>query len=1067
MTLNLDVPWHRESFDLFVHQRLPRLLGERLPLADYQVEQQDSYTFSIKLSLGLGDASVEVEYRDLPQPDRDGLFHIEGNYRVVVPYPDRRELAQARILCVGEQLYDFIDQRLEAAPEQLAWDDDLVRNWLPLDAWLRDFHLEETSQYLQATNWLDRYTHLRRLTLIPIVGEPFVDRGVFPDSQYGLVCPYCIPEGPNIGRILEVARGARICDGKLERIDGSAGFDGELSRTELAEVEAPDSILGFSASMVPFLEHDDTNRALMGINMMRQWTSAADTAAPIHDTGWFRQQYDQRLASKGHKPEPALVQTGYEPDAADFWGGYNLLTAFIMWDEDTFEDGLVISESAAARMDFPAAVGVGDKLSNRHGAKGVVTRILPDADMPQLPDGAPIELILSPTSMVSRLNFGQQREAVMGRLAQAEGTPAVVPPFQAPSEKVLKARLVEAGLPEDGMEQLTLKGAKLPYRSTVGWVYWGRLAAHTAAEHLETAVTGVGGPALDMMAYGALSEAGAVANIHALFNTAAAERPDANALGQRLTAGPVSPAPPPSPRLALLQQLLGMAGIRAELAGGELRFSFAEPEGLTLARPVPHPWAPGRQVGTVGLPTETEFDPIRDCYEDLVEANTRLQRIVDSKAPEALTGPAVAQVAQRVENLFTALLRPEHLHFRARPLFSGRAALASESELNLDQVGLPEEMAWALFGPQVEREIGRAEEVAQRSPRAAEVLDAIMERSWVLLYSAQRVLVDDGPVSTAVMAFRPQRLAGAAVRVHPRVCRLMELDFDGDQIEVFLPLTEEAQAEAETALSVAGHIQRDADIWRYVTDNYHGTIWGLAQLCRTEEGRAEVERLTGVAVDGSRLFSKHDLNRLLAQVLQREGLQRALEVLDQLTRRGFAVCKQSGASFNPFLGSSKEWPEQPKGVDRDEWQMYSDELVAAFYQQADFDDNDLGPLALLSLSGARGNQQQLIQYVGGGLLYREDGGLFAQRGCWRDGLSVEETKVRAPRALWWGLAAANQRWIEAQEAAQQPVRADYHVLGRAVRAAQPGVVFARAAERGETDPLTSLFSRLFAGLTAD
>ena len=1051
MTLNLDVPWHRESFDLFVHQRLPRLLGERLPLADYQVEQQDSYTFSIKLSLGLGDASVEVEYRDLPRPDRDGLFHIEGNYRVVVPYPDRRELDQARILCVGEQLYDFIDQRLEAAPEQLAWDGDLVRNWLPLDAWMRDFHLEETSQYLQATNWLDRYTHLRRLTLIPVVVDPFDGQDVFPYSQYGLVCPYCIPEGPNIGRVLEVARGARIRDGKLERID-----------------EAPDSILGFSASMVPFLEHDDTNRALMGVNMMRQWTSAADTAAPVHSTGWFRQQHDQRLTSKGHRPEPALVQTGYEPEAADFWGGYNLLTAFIMWDGDTFEDGLVISESAAARMDFPSAVGVGDRISNRHGAKAVVTRILPDADMPQLPDGTPIELIFSPTSMVSRLNFGQQREAVMGRLAQAEGTPAVVPPFQAPSEKVLKAGLVEAGLPEDGMEQLTLKGEELSYRSTVGWVYWGR-QTHTAAERLETAVTGVGGPELDMMAYGALSEAGAVTNIHALFNTAAAERPDANALGQRLTTGPVSPSPPPAPCFALLQQLLGMAGVRAELASGELRFSFAEPEGLTLARPVSHPWAPGRQVGTVGdpgaLPAGIELDPIRGCYEDLVEANTRLQRIIDSEAPEALVGPAVAQVTQRVEDLFTALLRPEHLHFRARPLFSGRAALASESELNLDQVGLPEEMAWNLFGPQVEREMGLAEEATQ----AAEVLDALMARSWVLLYSAQRVLVDEGPMfhvpPTAVVAFRPRRLAGAAVRVHPRVCRLMELDFDGDQIEVFLPLTEEAQAEAGTALSVAGHIRRDADIWRYVADNYHGTIWGLAQLCRTEEGRAEVERLTGVAVDGSRLFSKHDLNRLLAQVLQHEGLERAMEVLDQLTRRGFEVCKQSGASFNPFLGSSKEWPEQPEEADWDEWQMYSDELVAAFYQQADFDDNDLGPLALLSLSGARGNQQQLIQYVGGGLLYREDGSLFAQRGCRRDGLSVEETKVRAPRALW-GLAATNQGWTEAREAAQQPRRADYHVLGRAARAAQPGVVFARAAKRGETDPLTSLFSRLFVGLTA-
>ena len=233
MTLNLDVPWHRESFDLFVHQRLPRLLGERLPLADYRVEQQGPYTFSIKLSLGLGDASVEVEYRDLPRPDRDGLFRIEGNYRIVVPYPDRRELEQARILCVGEQLCDFIDQRLEAAPEQLAWDGDLVRNWLPLDAWMRDFHLEETSQYLQATNWLDRYTHLRRLVV-----ASFDSQDVFPYCQYGLVCPYCTPEGPNIGRVLEVAprgphprRQARTDRPSARQHFGFFGLHGPLPRT--------------------------------------------------------------------------------------------------------------------------------------------------------------------------------------------------------------------------------------------------------------------------------------------------------------------------------------------------------------------------------------------------------------------------------------------------------------------------------------------------------------------------------------------------------------------------------------------------------------------------------------------------------------------------------------------------------------------------------------------------------------------------------------------------------------------------------------------------------------------
>ncbi|MSR83436.1 MAG: hypothetical protein EXS58_11020, partial [Candidatus Latescibacteria bacterium] len=82
------------------------------------------------------------------------------------------------------------------------------------------------------------------------------------------------------------------------------------------------------------------------------------------------------------------------------------------------------------------------------------------------------DLIYSPTSMISRMNFGQVREAVMGRIARAEGRPAVVPPFQAPTADQLQQRLRQAGLPEDSMEQLTLKGQPMPHRSTVGWVYW-------------------------------------------------------------------------------------------------------------------------------------------------------------------------------------------------------------------------------------------------------------------------------------------------------------------------------------------------------------------------------------------------------------------------------------------------------------------------------------------------------------------------------------------------------------------------------------------------------------------
>ena len=102
-----------------------------------------------------------------------------------------------------------------------------------------------------------------------------------------------------------------------------------------------------------------------------------------------------------------------------------------------------------------------------------------------------------------------------------------------------------------------------------------------------------------------------------------------------------------------------------------------------------------------------------------------------------------------------------------------------------------------------------------------------------------------------------------------------------------------------------------------------------------------------------------------------------------------------------------------------------------------------------------------------GLIYREDGGLFAQRGCWRDGLSVEEVQDAGSACLVGFGCHQSGLELRCRKRPNSPVRADYHVLGRAARAAQPGVVFARAAERGETDPLTSLFGRLFVGLTTD
>jgi len=150
---------------------------------------------------------------------------------------------------------------------------------------------------------------------------------------------------------------------------------------------------------------------------------------------------------------------------------------------DTFEDAIVISESCAARLDYPHAIEPGDKLSNRHGTKGTISRILPDKKMPHLPDGTPIELVCSFIGCHARLNFGQVREAILSRIARSEGKPFLAPAFQAFDDDEIKGRLNKAGLSESGMEVLTLDDKALKRPCTVGWVYWGK-TRHLAKDKL-------------------------------------------------------------------------------------------------------------------------------------------------------------------------------------------------------------------------------------------------------------------------------------------------------------------------------------------------------------------------------------------------------------------------------------------------------------------------------------------------------------------------------------------------------------------------------------------------------
>src|SRR5699024_5628457 len=99
-------------------------------------------------------------------------------------------------------------------------------------------------------------------------------------------------------------------------------------------------------------------------------------------------------------------------------------------------------------------ISVGDKMAGRHGNKGVVSRILPREDMPYMPDGTPLDIVLNPLGVPSRMNIGQVLEVHLGYAAQALGWKVATPIFNGANEATIRETLKFAGLREDGKSVL-------------------------------------------------------------------------------------------------------------------------------------------------------------------------------------------------------------------------------------------------------------------------------------------------------------------------------------------------------------------------------------------------------------------------------------------------------------------------------------------------------------------------------------------------------------------------------------------------------------------------------------
>ncbi len=123
-------------------------------------------------------------------------------------------------------------------------------------------------------------------------------------------------------------------------------------------------------------------------------------------------------------------------------------------------------------------LSVGDKMAGRHGNKGVIARIVPDEDMPYLPDGTPVEIVLNPLGVPSRMNVGQILETHLGWAAHKLGRFFSTPVFDGATERDIKKALTEAELPTSGKVKLNdgLSGTAFEQPVTVGYIYMLKLS---------------------------------------------------------------------------------------------------------------------------------------------------------------------------------------------------------------------------------------------------------------------------------------------------------------------------------------------------------------------------------------------------------------------------------------------------------------------------------------------------------------------------------------------------------------------------------------------------------------
>jgi len=256
---------------------------------------------------------------------------------------------------------------------------------------------------------------------------------------------------------------------------------------------------------------------------------------------------------------------------------------------------------------------------------------------------------------------------------------------------------------------------------------------------------------------------------------------------------------------------------------------------------------------------------LNDLYRRVINRNNRLKRLLDLNAPNIIVQNEKRMLQEAVDALIdngrrgrpvvgpgnrplkslSHMLKGKQGRFRQNLLgkrvdYSGRSVIVVGPNLKMYQCGLPKEMALELFKPFVMREL-EVRQLATNIKHAKRKVERADDDVWDVLEDVIRehpVLLNRAPTlhRLGIQAFEPVLIEGRAIRLHPLVCEAYNADFDGDQMAVHVPLSEEAQAEARLLMLAAEHILNPKDGKPVVTPS-QDMVLGNYYLTMEQVGR--------------------------------------------------------------------------------------------------------------------------------------------------------------------------------------------------------------------------------------